>query len=136
MPLDELLPKISFEHVQVKPEGLPYSFYELFYHIRYTQLDILEFARNPEYEYPKWPGDYWPQEPHCSEHDWENLKDQYFQEREEFCSLISDASNDLFKPFVHGTGQTLLREALLIIEHSSYHTGQLLIILRELGLYK
>jgi uncharacterized damage-inducible protein DinB len=65
---------------------------------------------------------------------WRQLIDLFFQEREELCSLLADPSNDLFKPFAHGSGQTLLREALLVIEHNSYHTGQLMIILRELGL--
>lgn len=136
MPLNELLPKIDFKQVQVRPEGLPYSFYELFFHIRLAQYDILEFSRNPEYESPQWPVGYWPEHKLENEYQWHKLKDQYFQEREEFCSLILDPSNDLFKPFAHGSGQTLFRETLLIVEHTSYHTGQLLIILRELGLYR
>lgn len=136
MPITELLSKISFKQVQVISEGLPYSFYQLFYHIRLAQHDILEFSRDPDYKSPEWPEGYWPDTALENEDQWHKLKDQYFQEREELCNLISDPSNDLFKPFAHGSGQTLLREALLVVEHTSYHTGQLLIILRELGLYK
>jgi hypothetical protein len=39
--------------------------------------------------------------------------------------MVSDPGNDLFEPLAHGTGQNLLREAILIIDHNSYHIGQL-----------
>jgi hypothetical protein len=35
--------------------------------------------------------------------------------------LVSNPDNDLFAPFPHGSGQNLLREAILIIDHNSYH---------------
>ena len=44
----------------VRPEGLPYSPWELFEHIRLTQNDILNFCRNSAYKAPKWPEEYWP----------------------------------------------------------------------------
>jgi hypothetical protein len=48
--------------------------------------------------------------------------------------LVKDQKNDLLQPFPHGQGQTLLREALLVIDHNSYHVGQLVDIRRLLGL--
>src|SRR5436309_14129912 len=42
-----------------KPAGLPYSPWQLLEHLRLTQLDILEFCRNPKYAEPKWPEHYW-----------------------------------------------------------------------------
>jgi hypothetical protein len=41
------------------------------------------------------------------------------------CNLILDESNDLFAKIPHGDGQTLLREALVLAKHNSYHIGQL-----------
>ena len=38
---------------------------------------------------------------------------------------------DLFAPIPHGDGQTLLREALLLMDHNAYHLGQL-VLLRKL----
>jgi hypothetical protein len=34
----------------------------------------------------------------------------------------------LFQPFPWGKGQTLLREALLIAHHNSYHIGQMMLV--------
>lgn len=136
MPLEKVLEEITFDNLGIQPEGLPYSFYQQFYHLKFAQYDILEFSRNPDYKKIKWPDDYWPEKTAPDdEQEWENLFNAYFKEREEFCSLLSDPDNDLYKPFPQGSGQTLLREALLIIEHSSYHIGQLLVILRLLKLH-
>jgi uncharacterized damage-inducible protein DinB len=137
MPLKHMLKEIPFDQLGIKPDGLPYSLYQQFYHIRLAQHDILEFSRNPEYESPDWPENYWPkQQAPADEQEWKQLVEGYFDERQQLCDLISDTGNDLFTPFPHGSGQTLLREALLVIEHTSYHTGQLLLILRLLGLHE
>jgi uncharacterized damage-inducible protein DinB len=136
-PVENLLEEIFFEQTGIVPGGLPYSFYQLFYHIRLAQHDILAFSRNPAYESPKWPEGYWPdQKAPASEQGWQQLVESYFAERKELCDYILDTSNNLLEPFPHGSGQTLLREALLVIEHTSYHTGQLLVVLRLLGLHK
>jgi uncharacterized damage-inducible protein DinB len=136
MTVDEALKKIHYEQLGLVPESLPYSFYQLFYHIRLAQHDIIQFSLDPEYESPKWPEGYWPDEkaPH-SEEAWQQLKKDYFQEREEFCQYLLNPANDLFEPFSFGSGQTLLRETMLIIEHNAYHNGQLLVVLRLLGLH-
>ena len=136
-PVDELLKKISFNQLGFVPEGLPYSFYQQFYHIRLAQHDILEFSRNPHYKSPTWPEGYWPEDS-APQHrqGWEELKERFFSEREELCNYLLDQENKLLQPLAHGSGQTLLREALLVIEHTAYHSGQLLIILRLLGLHR
>ena len=46
-------------------------------------------------------------------------------------ALIED--EDLFTPLAHGSGQTLLREAMLVADHNAYHLGQLVTIRRLLG---
>ncbi|AHM60744.1 hypothetical protein D770_12450 [Flammeovirgaceae bacterium 311] len=136
MTVDEAVKTISFEQLGTVTQGLPYSFYQLFYHMRLAQHDIIEFSQDPEYESPQWPEGYWPDEraPH-SEEEWQQLKDSFFSEREKFCQYIMDPTNDLHEPFSFGSGQTLLRETLLIIEHNAYHNGQLLAVLRLLGLH-
>jgi uncharacterized damage-inducible protein DinB len=52
---------------------------------------------------------------------------------EQFKQLVEDPNQDLYRPFPWGEGQTLLREALLIADHNSYHLGQLLQVRRALG---
>ena len=45
---------------------------------------------------------------------------------------MSDPEVDLMEAMAHGTGQTLLREALLVADHNSYHLGQLVFLRKML----
>ncbi|MEQ8526033.1 DinB family protein [Gracilimonas sp.] len=132
--IEDLLDEIDFEDLGKRPDGLPYSFYEQFFHLRVAQYDILDFSRNSHYERMTWPDDYWPMEQApASEEEWEELKKQFFDERDEMMNFILDPKNDLQTEISHGDGQTLLREALLVLEHNAYHIGQLAIIFRLLN---
>lgn len=136
MAIDEMLPKIKFKDIGNRPAGLPYSFYELFYHIRFTQLDILEYCRDKDYREHTWPADYWPSEQTPDKEEaWEDLKAKYFKEREQLANLILSKGIDLSDSVPSNKNHTYFREILLVIEHTSYHSGQLLILLRHLGLY-
>lgn len=132
--IDSLIDKISFEKIGIVPDGLPYSFYQQFYHIRIAQLDILDYCRDENYRAPNWPDDYWPDESAPSgKSEWNTLVQNYFDERDEFCEMIMDSSNDLFEPFEANPDHNMLREAGLVIEHTAYHTGQLYVIYRLLN---
>ena len=48
MPLKELLNEIPFEKLGERPGNLPYSFFELFYHIWFAQKDILDYCKAEE----------------------------------------------------------------------------------------
>lgn len=135
--LEDFIEKIPFEKLGKRPHNLPYSFYELFYHIVAAQKDILEFSVSEDYKTSKWPDDYWPAEasPKSME-DWGKLKKEYFDDREKFENFLLHPQTDLNLPVRNSENHTLLREILLVIEHTAYHTGQMLIILRLLGLYK
>ncbi|MFA0964512.1 DinB family protein [Roseivirga sp. BDSF3-8] len=136
MPIDQILDEMPYERAGEVPAELPYSFWQQLYHLRYAQKDILDFSTNPDYKAPSWPGDYWPDsKAPASRQEWEETIAAYQDEREQFVQLVSDEQNGLFRTFDHGSGQTLLREALLVIEHSAYHTGQMLVIMRLLGLH-
>jgi hypothetical protein len=50
----------------------------------------------------------------------------------ELQDLIADTKLDLLVKIPHGTGQTLLREALLVADHNSYHLGQIMLLRRTL----
>ena len=132
--IEDLLEEVAFEDLGKRPEGLPYSFYEQFFHMRVAQFDILDFTKNPDYEPMEWPEDYWPTESEPeSKEAWETLKESFFKERDQVMNLILDERNGLNKPLEHGDGQTLLRESLLVLQHNAYHTGQLAIIYRLLN---
>lgn len=136
MPVDELLDKISFNDTGKRPAGLPYSFYEQFYHLRFTQKDILDYCWEKDYKEHTWPSDYWPAHQAASnEKEWEQLKSDFFSEREALIELILSPDNDLSDPVPSNEKHTLFREIMLVVEHTAYHTGQLLVILRLLGLH-
>jgi hypothetical protein len=50
--------------------------------------------------------------------------------------LVASPKTDLFAKIPHGSGQTILREALLVADHNAYHLGQVLTIRRILGNWK
>lgn len=136
IPLKDIVEVIPFEQLGQRPAELPYSFYELFYHIRFAQKDILDYCSSNDYTMPSWPADYWPEqvEPD-SEEQWRAMEEGYFQEREAFIDVILDENNDLLRPVLNSRDHSLLREIMLVVEHTAYHTGQLLLISRLLGVY-
>lgn len=117
-----------------KPPGAPHSAWELAEHVRIAQWDILEFCRNPKHESPDWPSGYWPERPSPpSGAAWEKSIKQFLQDTKEMAALVADMKTDLFVPIAHGSGQTILREALLVVDHNSYHLGQFVLLRRLLG---
>ena len=118
----------------VRPEGLPYSAWELLEHLRLTQHDILEFCRNAAYEEPTWPADYWPRSPAPpSTEAWDESVAAFRADREAIRHFTADPDHDLFAAIPHGSGQTYLREVLLVADHNAYHVGQLVAVRKLLG---
>lgn len=118
----------------VKPSGAPHTAWQLLEHMRIAQWDILEFSRNAKHESPKWPEGYWPKtDAPPDAQAWDASVQAFQKDARAMEHLVSDAQQDLFRPFEHGEGQTLLREALLIANHNSYHLGQLVYLKKALG---
>ena len=120
-----------------KPAGLPYSPWQLLEHLRLTQLDILEFCRNPKYAEPKWPEHYWPRgEAPPDGAAWDASVAAFRRDLAALQRLAADAKVDLFAKIPHGTGQTYLRELILALDHNAYHIGELVAVRRLLGVWK
>ncbi len=119
-----------------KPEGLPYSPWQLLEHLRITQHDILDFCRNPAYRELKWPDDYWPPSadpPTASA--WDSSIRSFREDRKALQMMAADPELRLDAVIPHGSGQTYLRELILVADHSSYHVGQLVLVRRLLGIW-
>ena len=117
-----------------KPEGSPYSAWELVEHLRLAQWDMLEFCRNPDHVSPDWPKGYWPATADPpDESAWDQSVESFRSDLRSMRYLIADTNSDLFTPFEWGEGQTLLREALQMADHNAYHVGQLVLLRRNLG---
>jgi uncharacterized damage-inducible protein DinB len=120
-----------------QPAGLPYSPWQILEHLRRTQHDILDFCVNPKYEERAWPDDYWPSAAAPeSEKAWEDSISQFKKDRKALQKLAADPKIDLFARIPHGSGQTYLRELLLVADHTAHHLGELIVLRRLLGNWK
>ena len=116
-----------------RPDGGPHSAWELLEHMRIAQKDILRFSQSADHESPKWPEGYWPAGPVPERSDdWTRSVRALRKDLDEFIKMLRDPKQDLYQPFPWGQGQTLLREALLIADHNSYHLGQLVLVKKML----
>ncbi len=125
----------------VVPERLPYSGWQILEHIRITQRDILEYSDNAGggYKALKWPEEYWPKEaaPPSAEA-WAQSVKQVREDRRAFEALLAKSDDAaLVRPFAWAEeGQSLLREAFLVADHTAYHTGELVVVRRLLRAWK
>jgi hypothetical protein len=134
---DKAIRGLSTELRGKRPRGLPYSPWQLLEHMRIAQWDILDFCRNREYQEMNWPDDYWPAtEAPPSDAAWDKSVRQFRADLKSMEDLVADESTDLFAKIPWGDGQNVLREALLVADHNSYHLGELLVVRRLLGAWK
>jgi len=121
----------------VKPPGLPHTPWRLLEHMRIAQWDILRFSIDPAHVSPEFPSGYWPEgdappDPGA----WDRTIELFRGDLRKMKDLVADPQTDLFARIPHGQGQTILREALLVADHNSYHIGQLITVRRLLGAWK
>ena len=134
--LSEILPKTTYDKTGIRPANLPYSVYELFYHICFTQQDLLNYCTQKDYIAPNWPEAYWPQtQAPTNQKEWEELQKDFYKTQNELIALLKKEETDLLQPVESNKEHSLLREVVLVIEHNAYHSGQLVILLRLLGIY-
>jgi uncharacterized damage-inducible protein DinB len=133
---DAAVQDVPAAHRGTRPPGLAHSLWELLEHLRITQRDILDFCADPAYREPKWPDDYWPATPAPpSPEAWDQSAAAFRADREALKRLAADRSIDLYAAIPHGSGQTYLRELLLVAGHSSYHVGQIVLVRQMLGIW-
>ena len=121
-----------------KPNQSPHSAWELLEHMRIALHDLLDFSTNPEYVEQTWPDDYWPRSPAPPSPDaWRASVEAFKQDRDAFERLAGNPTSNLYAEIPWGNDhQTLLHEVLLAADHTSYHTGELVLLRRMLGAWK
>lgn len=128
--LDRLAPALQ----ATRPPGSPHSPWELLEHARIAQWDIVEFCRNPKHVSPAWPQGYWPKTPAPPDDtSWARSTKAFEADTRFLQRLVANPKTDLLAPIPHGSGQTILREILLVLDHNSYHLGQLILVRKLLG---
>ena len=125
--LESALADFPPERINERPAGSPHSAWELLEHLRIAQWDILEFSRDGRHVSPAFPDGYWSGKEGTPE-DWSGSVKAVLADLQAICDLVADDDTDLFAPIPHGSGQTVLREALLVADHNAYHLGQIMLI--------
>ena len=121
----------------VRPPGAPHSPWEIVEHLRLAQFDILDFCINAHYEEKKWPDDYWPPSAAPpSKAAWDASIAQSLRDRQTLQKLAANPKIKLTARIPHGSGQTYLRELVLVADHAAYHVGQLVLVRQLLGIWK
>ena len=119
------------------PPGFPHSAWELLEHMRIALWDIVEFTKDARHKSPPWPDGYWPPfRTPPQEEAWQQSVRSFVDLVEEMRGLILDRHRPLLEPLPRGQGQTLMREALLVADHNSYHLGQLVQLRKALKAWK
>ena len=113
---------------------VPYTLWGLLEHMRIAQWDILEFSRDPRHVSPEWPSGYWPaSSAPAGEEAWEASVRTFQRDLGQMEKLVKNPATDLYRRIPRGTGQTILREALLVADHNAYHLGEFVLLRRLLG---
>jgi DinB superfamily len=117
-----------------RPKGAGHSPWEILEHLRIAQWDILDFSQNPGYQHLPWPEGYWPKTAAPPDDKaWDTSVRAFRKDFKAMCALVEDPSTDLYAKIPHGSGQTILREALLTADHNAYHLGEMVLVRRLLG---
>lgn len=135
--LDDAVHEMPTALIGKRAAGAPHSAWQLVEHIRLTLLDLVDFCTRPDYSAPEWPKGYWPATATPKSHDaWRDSVRGAKHELHRFEALLSDPAINLSATIAWGDGQTVLREALLAIDHTSYHVGQLILLRKQLNAWK
>jgi hypothetical protein len=117
-----------------KVANFPHTAWMLLEHMRIAQWDILDFSRNPKHVSPKWPEGYWPtSDAPANEKAWTTAIVEFKNDMRAMEQLVANRKSNLYAKLPWGDGQTLLREALLLADHNSYHLGQLVMLRKCMG---
>jgi uncharacterized damage-inducible protein DinB len=131
--LDDALKGLPPKLRSAVPPGFAHSVWQIVEHVRIAQHDILEFCTKADYEEMKWPDDYWPKAPAPkTAAAWTTALAGYRRDRKALQRLAADRRIDLFATIPHGSGQTYIRELLLVADHTAYHVAQIVDVRRAL----
>jgi len=130
---DEFVSGFPADLCNRKIEGLPYTPWQVLEHMRLAQWDILEFSRDADHVSPEFPKGYWPTANEFGTPAlWQQTVEKFQKDLQQMATLVEDPATHLHAKIPHGDGQTILREALLIVDHNAYHLGVLTVMGRIL----
>ena len=124
------------DKINIHLEGVPYSPWEVVEHMRITQRDILDYIQSPNYKELKFPVEYWPTKGiEATANEWNKSVNHINEDLLKLKKIVFDSKTDLTAPISHDAKHNIFREILIMGNHNSYHTGQILLFKRTLGIY-
>ena len=132
---EKAVANFPMEYINSKVEGIDHSPWQLVEHMRLAQWDILDFILNPNYKEREFPTDYWPKEKTATPEMWNETINKFQNDFEEFIKIVNNPDTDFFAPIPYAKDYTIYREILLLADHNSYHTGQLIVMRKVLGIW-
>jgi hypothetical protein len=134
MPFEEAVKDFPVRAINtVFPNGT-YTPWALVEHLRLTQLDILDYVRDPNYAHKEWPKEYWPPEGRqVTSKQWDETIARFLSDRLELEALVQDPATDLYAKIPWGGDHTVLREVLIVSDHNAYHLGEFAIMRQAMG---
>ena len=131
-PVEEAIREFPVELAGEHVDGVRHTAWQILEHMRIAQWDILRFTIDPDHVTPPWPDEHWPKADAPGPGAWEQTVGVFLDELDQVKALARDPGVNLFSTIPHGTGQTTLREILLVADHNAYHLGQIMVIRRAL----
>lgn len=112
--------------INARPPRVEYTFWHLIEHLRITQLDILKYLKEADYQELEWPREYWPApEATTDKTGWDASVAAFERDLAEVIAIVSDPATDLFAGVPSNPQHNVLREALIVADHNAYHIGEL-----------
>ena len=137
MALAEALKAFPTSAINARLPRVPYTFWHLVEHIRLAQRDMLDYMTSTSYEEPPFPKGYWPaKSTRGTAAQWRRSLEQFHADRDAMIELVRDPARDLFATVPNSGGKhTAFRCCLVIVDHNSYHIGELAIGRQVAGLW-
>jgi DinB superfamily len=133
-PFEAIVADFPAARINDRAPNVSYSPWHLLEHIRLTQLDILDFIRDPNYVSRPWPAGYWPAPgTHADSAAWQRTIHDYLADRDALERIVLDPATDLCAPLPAGDKYTILREILVVADHTAYHVGEFGILRQVMG---
>ena len=134
MPLEDAVADFPDDAINRRPPNVDYTPWHLLEHIRLTQLDILDYVRNRNYQARAWPAEYWPApDAKATPAEFQATVDGCLADRAELRRMLVDPSMDLFAVIPGTPGHTLLREVRIAADHAAYHVGEFAVLRQVMG---
>lgn len=114
-----------------KPDNCPHSVWELLFHMNYWQDFMLVYLKNKTVKDPVHPEESWPADPAPQTREmWESGVERFLQGLK---TGEEEAAKDLSEPGYGKSGRTRADLLMVLVNHNSYHAGQVVTVRSLIG---